>query len=72
MTWKTSKPEPEEAGEATKNSGFGGTYGESLTPPSRYYCAVCKGHVLAQHVAWDDQDRPHCPVCDTLLQKKAG
>jgi len=69
--------EPYEEGDETsptKNSalerGSRELYGDASVKPSFYHCANCDKNILAQDVVWDKSNRPRCPKCNSLLERR--
>ena len=47
-----------------------GLFGDSSVRPSFYHCVKCNADILAQDVAWDEDDQPRCPECDSILERR--
>jgi DNA-directed RNA polymerase subunit RPC12/RpoP len=63
-------PGEEEEEEASFERGSRELYGDASVKPSLYHCAHCDKDILSQDVVWDKSDQPHCPKCNSLLERR--
>ncbi len=69
-TWDEKENEPEDSQSYGLDRGKG-LFGDSSVRPSFYHCVECKKDILVQDVAWDEEDQPRCPECDTILERRS-
>jgi hypothetical protein len=65
---KEIEPEYSESYAVDRDKGL---FGDPSVRPSYYYCVECNEDILAQDVAWDEEDQPRCPECDSILERRS-